>query len=144
MPASAHSREASNIRRDQSAVGWERGMNFLWLEAGERERVAPQCGANAKIRPEALSSLGGFAICEGDHRLRMQAVKRADELPPEHFEAMQAAPFLTAKVEVEGAPLGVRVRDLVAPGRRNSLPIRPGHIVREPAPAAPSKRCRAE
>ena len=54
--------------------------------------------------PGSSNSLGGFAIREGEHRLRMQAVERANELPPEHFEAMQAAPFFTAKVEVEGAP----------------------------------------
>jgi len=55
----------------------------------------------------------------------MQAVKRANELPPEHFEAMQAAPFLTAKVEVEGAPLGVRVPGPVPHGVEIRFPFGP-------------------
>ena len=46
---------------------------------------------------------------EGRHRLRMEAVEGANQLTTEQFEAMEAPAFVAAKVEVEGAPIGVGV-----------------------------------
>ena len=39
----------------------------------------------------------------------MEAVKAADQLPSEHFQAMQPAVFLAPKVEVERLPIGIRI-----------------------------------
>ena len=39
----------------------------------------------------------------------MEAVESANQLPSEYFEAVQSAPFLAAKIEVEGVPMRVRI-----------------------------------
>ena len=43
----------------------------------------------------------------------MQAVEGADELPAEDFEAVQAAAFGAAQVEIEGLPVRVRIPGVV-------------------------------
>ena len=87
---------------------------------------SPGCGAGA-VEPSA-KGLGGprrRALCEGEHRLRMEAVEGADQLSSEHFEAMQAAPFLAAKVEIEGAPMRVRIAGMAAEDVELLLPFGP-------------------
>ena len=55
----------------------------------------------------------------------MEAVEGADQLSSEHFEAMQAAPFLAAKVEIEGAPMRVRIAGMAAEDVELLLPFGP-------------------
>ena len=45
---------------------------------------------------------------------RMEPVERAHQLPPEHLQGMQAAPFGTAKIEVERPPVRVRIARMLA------------------------------
>lgn len=64
-------------------------------------------------------------------------MKGADELPPEHFEAVQPAAFLAAKIEVEGVPKRVRVAGVVAEDVELRLPfaaaiLRPNRIRKRP------------
>src|SRR5437868_1192251 len=61
-----------------------------------------------------LCRFRGLSVSEGGDRLRVKAVERADQLPPEHLQAMQAAPFLTPQVEVERRPVRVRIARILA------------------------------
>src|SRR5215207_525180 len=71
MPASAHSREASNIRRDQSAFELERVMGFLRWEEQESEkalcgRLGP-LGRAILIGPRQESACRMFTNVHTDH-----------------------------------------------------------------------------
>ena len=62
---------------------------------------------------------------EGQNRMRMDAVKGANQLTPEHFKAMQPAPLLTAKIQIEGAPIGVRVPAVLSQHVEVRFPVGP-------------------
>ena len=53
----------------------------------------------------------------------MQAMERADQLPPEDFEAVERAAFLAAQVETELAPICVRVARISAEDVELGLPL---------------------
>ena len=57
--------------------------------------------------------MAGPSVGEGEHGVRVEAVERADELAPEHLEAVEAPPLLAAKVEIEGAPMRVGIAAVV-------------------------------
>ena len=57
--------------------------------------------------------------------MRVDSVEGANQLTPEHFEAMQPAAFLTAKIEVEGAPISIRVPAVLAKHVEVRFPIAP-------------------
>jgi hypothetical protein len=91
-----------------------------------RSRKAPDVALVRLSRQrKALRGPRRRAIREGEHRLRMEAVEGADQLSSEHFKAMQAAPFLAAKVEIEGAPMRVRIAGMAAEDVELLLPFGP-------------------
>lgn len=74
----------------------------------------------------------GFWLSEGDHRLRMEAVKRANELPSKYLEAMQSASLFASKIEIESSPISVPVSRIL----RENIKVRFPFC----APVFPSKR----
>ena len=54
------------------------------------------------------------SVGEGENRVRVEAVNRADQLAPKHLQAVEAPPLLAAKIEVEGPPVRVGVAAVVA------------------------------
>src|SRR6476469_6237109 len=76
----------------------------------------------------ASGRLGRPPVGEREHRLRMEAADCADELPPEHFEAMEAPALLAAKVEVEDAPGRVGFAAVVAEKVEILFPAVPGEL----------------
>src|SRR5215208_2586910 len=61
---------------------------------------------------------------EGQHRVRVKPVERADQLPPEHLEAMQAVSLCAAKVETVGAPVRVGIAGIAANDVEARIPFR--------------------
>src|SRR3954447_9057984 len=55
----------------------------------------------------------------------MKAVERADQLPSEGVNAMQAPPFRAAQVEAEGLPVGVGVARVSAKRGKLLFPFEP-------------------
>src|SRR6478672_7669574 len=67
--------------------------------------------------------LRDFPLGEGQHGFGVQPVERADQLAPEHVEAVQGTAFVAATVEPEAAPIGVRAAHILAEALELRLPF---------------------
>src|SRR6478672_7406384 len=87
----------------------QRASVALWALAAPL--VARSAAANPAFRSGGLRD---FVIGKGQRGLRMEAVQRAHQLPPEHLEAMERTALAAANVEAEPAPIRIRVARIVA------------------------------
>ena len=59
------------------------------------------------------------------HRSRVEAVERANELPTEHFKAMQSAPFFASKIEIIAPPVSVSIAGILPQHVEIGFPLDP-------------------
>src|SRR5690348_10755658 len=73
--------------------------------------------------PSGSGGAGELPVGEGEDGVRMKTVEGADQLPPEHFEAVEGAALLAAEVEAERAPRRVRVARILGEAVEVRLPF---------------------